>query len=616
MKKLYLVDRLDKKNLGKIVDDKETEIIVFDYNSHNILQNNNIKHRLVDTFLTENDRVKIFQQSIAFLKWFSEFNDSEISFEGINFLKIIDRNELLEILMTILPTIYILEKILQNNPTSVIATSNIYKLLSKTNQNFNLELLESNIKIENFNFNKISIGYELGLLSLKFSISREKYKKIKKIVEKIILNFFGLNKFEKNKKKIILVEFNPENYANLLHEINKQDFQPILINFRRSAAWSLNSIKNLRNSNSIVISPENILKKNQRKNTSELKKLYLNYADSLKKEFEQIFRYKEIRFGRIMHQIILDSLKNRLDEYITQILVAKQLVESHEISAMLMLNLSGETEKIFSKINTKNSILLQHAFSNYNESISRFDILDDYDLIKDKIAVWGNIVKDYLIQVRNLPENKIIVCGSPKYDNFFVKKQAHRKTKKIVITLRPIIFHMEGIRIELFDIYEKTLLRLMDTINKIENIEMIFKLHPQQIMHNEILKQIIQNHDSSVRVLQNTPIENLLNDCDLLINIAPDNFDASSVILEAMIFERPILNIQLQKSIIEFEFLKDKAVRNVYFDSELIGEIKELLFNEQKINELKNNTKYHFNRYLKNQHKASESLINSIKNLT
>ena len=43
---------------------------------------------------------------------------------------------------------------------------------------------------------------------------------------------------------------------------------------------------------------------------------------------------------------------------------------------------------------------------------------------------------------------------------------------------------------------------------------------------------------------QFSPIKKLFNDCDLHINIASDNFDISSVVLEAMILKKPTLNIQ------------------------------------------------------------------------
>ena len=172
----------------------------------------------------------------------------------------------------------------------------------------------------------------------------------------------------------------------------------------------------------------------------------------------------------------------------TQILVAESIKNKNDVLGIITLNFSGETEKIFSRIkNNIPIILLQHAFANYTKSISYFDILDDYHLIKHKIAVWGDIIKDYLIHVKAIPENKIIVSGSPKYDSYSKIKKNKKNQKIMLVTLRPIITHMEGPRIELYEKYEKTLHKLIQISKNVENLQIIFKLHPQQNISNQII---------------------------------------------------------------------------------------------------------------------------------
>ena len=132
---------------------------------------------------------------------------------------------------------------------------------------------------------------------------------------------------------------------------------------------------------------------------------------------------------------------------------------------------------------------------------------------------------------------------------------------------------MEGPRISLFDRYEETLQKIIQITNKNHEIEIIFKLHPQQNTSNEIIKNMINTTDK-IKFFQYEPIKELLQNCDLHVNIAPDNFDASTVILEAMIIGRPTLNIQLQKNEIEFEFMKAGAIKTINYDSD----IKEAIF--------------------------------------
>ena len=42
-----------------------------------------------------------------------------------------------------------------------------------------------------------------------------------------------------------------------------------------------------------------------------------------------------------------------------------------------------------------------------------------------------------------------------------------------------------------------------------------------------------------------------------MVNLSPDSYDASTTILEAMIMEKPVIDITLASKRYEFEFLKD-----------------------------------------------------------
>ena len=120
-------------------------------------------------------------------------------------------------------------------------------------------------------------------------------------------------------------------------------------------------------------------------------------------------------------------------------------------------------------------------------------------------------------------------------------------TESISVKLRPIISHVEGTRLELYKRYETAINSIIKSCDDLPNNEIIFKLHPQQNSNNQFLKDVIKEKDASVKIIQSTSIKKLLIDCDLHINLAPDNFDISSVVLEAMILKRPTLNIQLQQ---------------------------------------------------------------------
>jgi hypothetical protein len=369
-------------------------------------------------------------------------------------------------------------------------------------------------------------------------------------------------------------------------------------------------------SKSAVMIPQDWLEKVE---LEEFEKNKINFFNKMNeviknKKIFLNFDYKGINFSSFLQKKFNRILIQRLDEYIMQILIAESIKSRSDIQGILTLNLSGETEKVFSYVQEKIPILyLQHGFANYIESNSHFDVLDDFHSIKNKIAVWGDIIKDYLIRVKAVPENKIIVSGSPKYDSFS-RIEKNRKRKKIMlVTIRPIAMHVEGPRIELYEKYEEVIHKLIQISKNIKNLQIIFKLHPQQNPSNQIIIDMIKKNNR-IKILQFNPIKELLSDCDLHVNIAPDNFDATTVILEAMIIGRPTLNIQLQKNEIEFEFMKAGAIKTINYDSDIKEAIFDLI-SHHGTEELFNNSQNFLNKYMKNRGNAAKKLIDSIEDL-
>ena len=615
MKNLYILQDINEEKLSELKEENAV-FIAFDYISHKILAKNKIKHNLIDDYINENDRKEIFQFCSTCLKQYERSDESDLKFHNIDLVSIIDRNELHEFLMDLVPKIKALKKIIDKGLyDTIFVSSDIYEIFSETKFKSNIKFLN---KIEKnlLTLEKVDIPLNFEIMETKFTISRKKYKMLKGNIEKTTTGLFRLRKNYENKKKIVLVEFDPEIYHDLLQEINKHGFQPVLVNFRKTATASLRSIKYLKKSNSLIMLAEDWLKKSQ---FEEIKTARANFLYKIKnvtknKIFLPNFVYDEIDFNMTIQEKINNILIQRLDEYLAQILVAESIENADDVLGIITLNFSGETEKIFSRIkNDIPVILLQHAFANYTKSVSYFDILDDYHLIKHKIAVWGDIIKDYLIHVKAIPENKIIVSGSPKYDSYSKIKKNKKNQKIMLVTLRPIITHMEGPRIELYEKYEKTLHKLIQISKDVENLQIIFKLHPQQNISNQIIINMIKENDR-IKILQFEPIKELLSNCDLHVNIAPDNFDASSVILEAMMMGKPTLNIQLQKNEIEFEFIKDNAIKSVYYDSNIERSVLDLI-SYHGTDELFSNSQNFLNKYMKNRGNAAKKLIDSIEDL-
>ncbi|MBA30902.1 MAG: hypothetical protein CL905_03510 [Dehalococcoidia bacterium] len=596
-----------------MVIDDSSKFITFDFVSHENLLKKGIKHEIIDEFLTDDTRKEIFIFCSTWLKRHEEDNRSEFKIHDIDLTTIIDRNELLEFLMEKIPKTVAFFNIIKNQKfDTIFVPSNMKDVLSKVDIDSEVRFMDM-MDEELMSFETINIPINFKFFKKKYSMKRERYYFIKKFLERIYGKIFGISKIIPNNKKILLLEFDPEIHENILTEINNQGFQAILLNNRKTVISSFQSIRILKKTNSCMMIPNDWLNQDIMNKRDKLKRQILKKIFQIKmfKALIPECKFQDIDFNDIMKHKIASIIIQRIDECLNTILIAESINHRDDFLGIMTMNFSGETEKIFLKSNNRIPIiLLQHAFANYTKEISYFDILDDFHCIKNKIAVWGDAVKDYLVTVRSIPEEKILVSGSPKYDSHSLIKNKKSGKIKLLITLRPIITHMEGYRLDLYDRYEKVIKDLIYFSNENKKIEIKFKLHPQQNKSNNILIDMIKKI-SNVEILQFESITDLLSECDLHVNVATDNFDASSVILESMILGRPTVNIQLQKNDIDFEFIKYDAIKSVYYDEDIVKKISDLINDGNQKDELLKNSQLFLKRYLKNRNNASKRLIDS-----
>lgn len=597
-----MTEKLSKRNDGSI-------IFPLDYESLSVLNNNEIAFEYIDDFLTDDERKKLFIFCRNTWQHYSSIKNSEISIHGINILNCIDRNEIHEYLMEMYSNILMMKTIIEKyNPKKIYAPKGIITILKA--QNFKNDFIEIYEEVpDELSFDYVNFRKKIGFININLKFSRKHFKILKNILEQFYPLFLLNQKLLKNSKVILLLEFEPSLYEKLLIQIHKSGFVPLLANFRRPAISSFSSLKSVKRSKSLILTSK-MLRLSEKTNR-QLPSTMHNILQSLKNMDFGDFNYSCIISGMIKNKI-LNILNARLDEYLKQIYCFNELDKFQNIKSVLTLNLSGESEKIFSNIK-KNipMILLQHGFSNYHDFNSYTDTLDDYDLLNDRIAVWGNEIKRYLLTTRKLKNEQILVTGSPRHENFFDKKFLTNK-KIILITLRPLIKHVEGTKLKLLLRYNDILNSIINFLNSINDVQIIVKLHPQQNVHNQIIKSLLNESKTDILVLQTEPIKPLLEKSHLLVNISPDNFDASTVILESMLTMTPILNIKLQKNSWTYDFEKTGAVLSFDFDSNfketLIRFIEDDEFYDQQLNKIKEFLDF----YLKQSPSPSKELINNI----
>lgn len=622
MVQLFFVNELiDVKTIHSKSDYK---IFSFNGRMHKLLTKNKIEHEVAENYASKIDRLKIFDLTVSCYNWYTQnILFKELEFEGINLLGILDTAEFHTYMISQLKIFLILKRVIENKkPTKILIPENFLPAVKTIcdEKNINIETYNE-ITISALPWDKIQIKFNVNRIPISFHVSRNFYLKMKNMLEMIIGKSFNLWFNPKNKKKIILLlEFNPAVYFDFLYHLGKSDKNIVLFNMRRSAVWNLQSIRTMLRSNCKMLNLQKFIDKDAKKQISslveqydvKLEKLWLN-----KKLFVPLFSFEGYTLWPFMKDTLFDTYKKRISEYIILIIAAKKMFETTDITCIVGLNVMGETEKtiIEMKKNNTHFIMLEHGFANYTYTLSRFDILGNYQLLRDKIAVWGNIQKDYLVQHHKYDENNIIISGSPRHDSFFKRKvtEMSNKTKVILLTIVPITDTRGQNDTNIYIRFENFIIFFCATIKKFDNVRVIVKLHPAQIEHNEDIKLLFKQIDPTIPVYQTNPLIDLIKSADVVININPESSDSSTAIMEALILEKPTITVFLDGEYNDLKFVKDNATLSMFDETNLEKNLSSILYDQEFRCKLIHNAKNFLKDYLSNQGKASEYLANIIK---
>ena len=223
-------------------------------------------------------------------------------------------------------------------------------------------------------------------------------------------------------------------------------------------------------------------------------------------------------------------------------------------------------------------------------------------------------MKNYLLKNNYALEKDIIVSGSPRHDSFFAREIHNQNNSKVLLTPRPIIHDIDGQNTKKYGEYEHAIRKIVTSIKK-NNLELIVKLHPQKNSHNERIREIIHSIDPNIEVFQTKKIFDLLKNCRIMINLSPDNYDASTTIMEGMIMKKPVIDISLVKERYDFEFLKENAINYLHSSDNIEEAIMSILTDKEKHDELIERSQKFLREYLSNQGNASNILAQELSNV-
>ena len=104
-----------------LLDTSNVEIFSFDYESHKYLKKLDIKHKIAEELLNDNERFELFDKVKEFRNWYDNPSLPKFELQGVNIFSLLDGMEFHELLMQKLILFFTIKKILDNNnPTSIV----------------------------------------------------------------------------------------------------------------------------------------------------------------------------------------------------------------------------------------------------------------------------------------------------------------------------------------------------------------------------------------------------------------------------------------------------------------------------------------------------------------
>jgi len=630
-KTLVLLDSTYRYSKVSIKRD-DAKFIAFDLSTHDNLSNLGISHSLSDDYLKRTERRELYDFVISTYNWYNNIpKPKDLEFDGVNLLSLMSPLEFHEYFLSNLITFFSIKNIIeQEKPNEIFLTGRLSKFLDSFYDKKNITILnDPNVAYEKggqgkgFTADQIELRFNILSKPITIYISKKTYSKIKNIYENALCYFFNLwSNPAKQEKGILLLEFNPDAYHKLLVNLDKTGRPIILLNRRRSAVWNKESLKILKkHTNCKILNYRKLLNSKDKRDLSQLKEKYQQNLQNMWKNeefFQGLFSKSGISFWHIIKSKMINLYYNRLDEYLEYLMTTKKTLESSNISCIAMLNEIGETENTILKINKSRipTFLLQHAFARFLPDFLdeqwRYEDQGMISLQSDKFLIWGKADFDFFSKF-GIKKDKLIITGSPRHDSFSTSEHISSTSKKLILlTLTPITDRTGLADVSLVIKYEKLLGKLLDLIKKSNNMDVIVKLHPGENWHNSSLLKFFKKNYDDIPVYQIGSPKELIQSSDLVININNEIYDHSTIMLEAMVLQKPVLQISLDNQFQNSDYDSGNPILALSYEADWEKYIKKILFEKNFSEQMILNSNIHLKNFLSFQDNASKKVTNEI----
>ena len=604
---------------------ENTTFVAADYETHKKLVDSNTKHELLDNYLQKKERLELYDFVLSKYTWYENLSrKSDFEFNNINILSLMSSLEFHEFVLTVLIKLFSIKNIISNkSPNEIFVSEKFLKYVKLVQDKNKIHTFDSNLNNEkSFLTNKIELRFNILSKPCTFYISKKNYSSLKKIYENFFCKINNLWLDKKTSKEIILlVEFNTSAYEEMIRTLSKSKKQVVVLNRRRSAIWNKNSIGILKSNNVKILDPEKFFDLHTDPEFAlEHKRLNENLHELWKsKELFSIFSMKEISFWPLIKDRLKKIYDYRLDDYLKFIFQSRNFLTQLNIKKIICLGESGETENVLlqSVENDLDSILLQHSFLRYNPELKKlqwkYEDQNMLGLTCKKFFLWGNSDLNYFLENSKIQKDQLIISGSPRHDQFLqIKSSTNSHTiKNILVTLSPISERSGLGDTNLIIKYNYFLEKIFKILNEFNDLKITVKLHPGENPHNSILIDFLKNQ-SNITVFQIKNPNELIKKSDLMINISPELYDSSTIMLEGLLLRKPVIQLLLDDELSKVEPLKSPIIQISeieHFEQVISKIINDEIYRKEIIEQISNK----LNDYLSFQGNSSAKFLEIIE---
>jgi hypothetical protein len=536
-----------------------------------------------------------------------------MKFEELNLGNLLEI-ELITYIFEMLKKILGLKKILAKEQFSTIYASSLSEISEFFNKEKTKTIQRSKRSEESLYFDKIEIPINIGTKIKTITISRDKYTKIKKISEKIsdlVLNLKYKPKIDD--EIVLLLDFNPVMYPNLLKELKIKNKNIVLLNQRRPAIWNLESMKIVKNSKCKILNLEDEFAEKKIKNLSISKNKILEQINEIWKnedEFEAFFSINGKSFWKLIREQFKKMLDRRFMEAITRKSQIENFFEKTQVKSILEWAHNGFEEKIVVNIAEKKEIpvfLLQHGTAPINEKWNKYhNLMPYFPSSRVKLITWGKAMKKFVLE-NKISEKQVIDLGSPKHDLFFSTRNTVNHNTVLIAANGFMHNNFAGNDSRSYQYLENYFSEICRLVPKLSSKQIIVKLHPGQFYYD--MKPLIQKIDSKIHIFQNQNIMDLIKTCDIMISL-----NYSTALLDAMILQKPTMLVLPEKQGYEKEdFITKEATLFEPKIEKIEQSLKNILNNQEfRENLIKKGNEF-VDYYLVNQGNASKEVAEFIE---